>query len=95
MATPKVLLDVVYRALHAHGSLGVTNEMPLISMWMSAPVMGIADGPTEVHKDTIAKTVLKQYTPYDGLFPSAHIPSRMPAARAHIEARIENEIANL
>ena len=57
--------------------------------------MGIADGPTEVHKNTIAKTVLKQYKPYDGLWPSAHIPSLMQGARAHIEARIENEIANL
>ena len=95
VATPKVLMDVVYRALHSHGSLGVTDEMPLANMWMSVPVMGIADGPTEVHKNTIAKTVLKQYKPYDGLWPSAHIPSLMQGARAHIEARIENEIANL
>ena len=95
VATPKVLIDVVYRALHAHGSLGVSNEMPLVGMWMSAPVMGIADGPTEVHKDTIAKTVLKQYRPAEGLFPSQHIPTRTDAARAHVEARIEHEIANL
>lgn len=95
VATPKVLIDIVYRALHAHGSLGVSNEMPLIGMWMSAPVMGIADGPTEVHKDTIAKTILKGYTPYEGLFPSQHIPTRTIDARAHIEARIENEVANL
>ena len=27
--TPKVLLDVVYPALHIHGSLGTSNEMPL------------------------------------------------------------------
>ena len=76
MATPKVLIDVVYRAMHAHGSLGVTSEMPLMSMWQNGPVMGIADGPTEVHKDTIAKTVLKGYHPYEGLFPSQHIPTR-------------------
>ena len=95
VATPKVLMDVVYRALHAHGSLGVTNEMPLAGMWMSVPVMGIADGPTEVHKNTIAKTVLKQYKPHDGLWPTAHVPSRMQGARDHIEARIENETANL
>ena len=95
VATPKVLMDVVYRALHSHGSLGVTDEMPLANMWMAAPVMGIADGPTEVHKNTIAKTILKQYKPHDGLWPSAHIPSLIPGARAHIEARIENEIANL
>ena len=64
-------------------------------MWMGAPVMGIADGPTEVHKDTIAKTVLKGYTPSEGLFPSQHIPGRIDAARAHVESRIEHEIANL
>ena len=95
VATPKVLIDVVYRALHAHGSLGVSDEMPLIGMWMTAPVMGIADGPTEVHKDTIAKTVLKGYRPYEGMFPSEHIPTRAAAARAHVEARLEHEIANL
>ena len=72
-----------------------TDEMPLAGMWMAVPVMGIADGPTEVHKNTIAKTVLKQYKPHDGLWPSAHVPSRMQGARAHIEARIETETANL
>ena len=95
VATPKVLIDVVYRAMHAHGSLGVSNLMPLAHMWMSGPVMGIADGPSEVHKDTIAKQVLKGYAPHDGLYPSMHLPTRIEAARAHIEARLEHEIANL
>ena len=95
VATPKVLIDVVYRAMHAHGSLGVSNQMPLAQMWMAGPVLGIADGPTEVHKDTIAKQVLKGYKPTDGLYPSMHLPTRIEAARAHIEARLEHEIANL
>ncbi|MYE09699.1 MAG: acyl-CoA dehydrogenase, partial [Acidimicrobiaceae bacterium] len=95
VATPRVLIDVVYRAMHAHGSLGVSNLMPLAGMWMSGPIMGIADGPTEVHKDTIAKQVLKGYAPHDGLYPSMHLPTRIEAARAHIEARLEHEIANL
>ena len=95
VATPKVLIDVVYRAMHAHGSLGVSNLMPLPSMWMSGPVMGIADGPTEVHKDTIAKQILKSYKPSDGLFPSMHLPTRIANARQYIESRIEHEIANL
>ena len=81
--------------MHAHGSLGVSNETPLAGMWMTGPVMGIADGPTEVHKDTIAKTVLKGYEPSDGLFPSYHLPARIEWGREKIEARIENEIANL
>jgi acyl-CoA dehydrogenase len=95
VATPKVLIDVVYRAMHAHGSLGVSNEMPLIGMWLTGPVLGIADGPTEVHKDTIAKVVLKQYRPYEGLFPSEHLPTRIAAARAKIEGRLEHGAANL
>ena len=95
VATPKVLMDIIYRAMHAHGSLGVSNEMPLIGMWTMAPVMGIADGPTEVHKDTIAKAVLKGYAPADGLFPTEHLPSRIADARAKIEARLEHEVANL
>ena len=95
VATPKVLIDVVYRAMHAHGSLGVSNQMPLAHMWMSGPVMGIADGPTEVHKDTIARQVLKGYEPHVGLYPSMHLPTRIEAARAHIEARLEHEIVNL
>ncbi|MDH4168291.1 MAG: acyl-CoA dehydrogenase family protein [Acidimicrobiia bacterium] len=94
VATPKVYIDVVYRAMHAHGSLGVSNQMPLIGMWMGAPVMGIADGPTEVHKDTIAKTVLKGYQPYDGLFPNEYLPHRMEEARTFIEARLEHEVGN-
>ena len=95
VATPKVLIDVVYRAMHAHGSLGVSNLMPLAGMWMSGPIMGIADGPTEVHKDTIAKQVLKSYKPSDGLYPSMHLPTRIEAARGRIEARLEHGISNL
>ena len=44
--------------------------MPFVSQLISAQTMGIVDGPTEVHKDTIAKTVLKGYSPAEGLFPS-------------------------
>ena len=61
--TPQVLHDIVYRSLHIHGSLGTSNEMPLIGMWAMMPVMGIADGPTEVHKLTVARQVLKGYKP--------------------------------
>ena len=94
VATPKILMDVVYRAMHLHGSLGVSNEMPFASMWMSAPVMGIADGPTEVHKTTIAKTVLKSYEAAPGLFPTQHLPTRIEAAREKFADYLENKLAN-
>ncbi len=91
--TPKVLHDIVYNALHIHGSLGTSNEMPLMGLWSMMPVMGIADGPTEVHKVTIARKVLKNYRPSEGLFPSAHLPPRQEAARAKFADLLEHEVA--
>ena len=93
--TPKVLHDIVYRALHLHGALGVSNEMPLAGMWAMLPVMGIADGPTEVHKVTIARQVLKQYEPYEGLWPPEHLPERRAAARARFADLLEHDAAQL
>ena len=43
--------------------------------------MGIADGPTEVHKVTVAKQVLKDYRPDNDLFPAYHLPKLQEAAR--------------
>jgi acyl-CoA dehydrogenase len=91
--TPKVLHDIVYNALHLHGSLGTSNEMPLMGLWSMMPVMGIADGPTEVHKVTIARKVLKEYRPSDGLFPSTHLPPRVAAAREKFADLLEHEVA--
>ena len=60
--------------------MGVSNEMPFMGMVTSALVMGIADGPTEVHKVTVAKQVLKDYKPDNDLFPSYHLPKLKEAA---------------
>ena len=95
VATPKVLHDVVYRSMHAHGAIGVSNEMPLAGMWMAAPIMGIADGPTEVHKVTIARQVLKGYQPADGVWPSAHLPERRAEARERFAHLLDLEVGNL
>jgi acyl-CoA dehydrogenase len=81
-ATPGVLIDVVYRAMHLHGALGVSNELPLAKMWHSGPVLGVADGPTEAHKDVVARLLLKAAEPAgDRLFGSAHLPARLEAAQ--------------
>jgi len=93
--TAEVLHDVVRRAMHVHGALGCSNEMPLARMWLNAPVMGIADGPTEVHKITVARNVLKRYEPYDGLWPRDFLPERVAEAKAQIAAKLEIEAGNL
>jgi acyl-CoA dehydrogenase len=48
---------------------------------MAAPIMGLVDGPTEVHRTTVARQVLKGYQPVDGLWPSQHLPTRIAEAR--------------
>jgi len=80
-ATAKIYQEFTLRAMHFHGALGLTNELPLGHMFLEAMVMGIADGPTEVHKLNAAKRLLKAYQPTSGLFPTTHIPSRVAAAR--------------
>ncbi len=82
VATAKIYHDIVQRALHVHGSLGTTHEMPLAAMWMNIPALGLADGPTEVHRTTVAKSLLRQFKPAPGLFPSEHLPPKIAAARA-------------
>lgn len=81
VAMPKVYHDVATKAAHLHGALGVSNEMPFMRMVNSALVMGIADGPTEVHKVTLAKQILKDYQPDNDLFPGYHIPKLQEEAR--------------
>ncbi|MCU1401513.1 MAG: putative acyl-CoA dehydrogenase [Acidimicrobiales bacterium] len=94
-AMPKVLIDAIYRAMHLHGALGVSNEMPFAQMWLSAPIMGIADGPTEVHKVTLARQLLKDHRPAAGLWPTEHLPTRREAARAVLAEMLEAEVADL
>jgi acyl-CoA dehydrogenase len=88
MAT--VLHDIIQRTLHVHGSLGTTHELPLADWWMGVPSLALADGPTEVHRTTIAKQVLKQHRPAEGLFPSEHIPPKRAAARERYAAIIDD-----
>ena len=81
VAMPKVYHDIAAAALHIHGAIGVSNEMPFMGMVTGAFVMGIADGPTEVHKVTVAKQVLRDYQPDNDLFPSYHLPKLREAAK--------------
>ncbi|MEW5811946.1 MAG: acyl-CoA dehydrogenase family protein [Actinomycetota bacterium] len=91
---PTVLHDIAWRAMQVHGALGVSNEMPLLGMVTGAAVLGLADGPTEVHKTTVAKQVLRDYTPSDDVWPSEWLPRKREAARARFAEHLESEIGN-
>jgi acyl-CoA dehydrogenase len=89
VAMPKVYGDVAQTAAHLHGALGVSNEMPFMHMINSAMVMGIADGPTEVHKVTLAKQILKDYQPDNELFPGYHIPKLREEAQKRFRSELD------
>lgn len=78
----KVYHDIIQRTLHVHGSLGVTLETPIADWWMGLPSLALADGPTEVHKVQVAKGLLRNAVPAEGLFPTEHIPTRLAAFKA-------------
>jgi acyl-CoA dehydrogenase len=57
----KVLVDVVDRAVQVHGARGLTDETPLAAMLMNARGGRIYDGPDEVHRQVVARRVLKAF----------------------------------
>ena len=87
-------MKTIHTAMHIHGAIGVSNELPFARMWQGAPSMGIADGPSEVHKVTVAQQVLKDYEPHDGLWPRLHIPTRQEEAKRKLAWMLEEEMAN-
>ena len=92
---PGVLHDIAWRATQMHGALGVSNEMPFHRMLLGASVLGLADGPTEVHKVTVARQVLRDHRPSDDLWPTQHLPKRLAAAHEKYAEHLEHEVGNL
>lgn len=60
IAAPEVFTNVVNRAIQVFGAAGLSNDFPLASMWAHARTLHIVDGPDEVHKRAVAKTVIRQ-----------------------------------
>ncbi len=80
VAMPKVLQDVAGRAVQLHGSLGISTELPFGKYVLEGFHMAIADGATEIHKQSVAKQLLKGVEPAPDLFPSIHVPRLQEAA---------------
>ncbi len=87
-----VLYNVIDRALQVHGSLGFSTDLPLESMYRNARAARIYDGPDEVHKVTVARQVLKGYTPVD--VPTEHVPTRRAEAKERFAALLDAATAD-
>ncbi len=55
---PQMALKVVDRAIQVHGGGGVAQDYPLTQAWIYARSLRLADGPDEVHLESIAKMEL-------------------------------------
>jgi acyl-CoA dehydrogenase len=58
VVAPNMALRVIDRAIQAHGGAGVSNDFPLASAWAHMRTLRLADGPDEVHRESIAKIEL-------------------------------------
>jgi acyl-CoA dehydrogenase len=87
-----VLHDVVDRALQLHGGLGYSTDLPLEQMYRYARAARIYDGPDEVHRQTVARRVLRGYEPHDP--PSQHVPTRREEARRKFAELLEAVTSN-
>jgi acyl-CoA dehydrogenase len=56
-----VLMKVLDRAIQVHGGLGVTDDTLLSFWYRHERAARIYDGPDEVHKSSLAKSILKKY----------------------------------
>jgi hypothetical protein len=54
--------------------------------------MGIVDGPTEVHKVTIARQVLKDYKAAPDAWPTAFKPRQLTQARRRFDEALERRV---
>jgi len=55
VVAPNMTLRVLDRAMQAHGGAGVSQDTFLASAWAAVRTLRLADGPDEVHLESIAK----------------------------------------
>ena len=62
VVAPSMALRVIDRAVQAHGAMGVCGDSVLAAMWAHERTLRLADGPDEVHLESIARLELKPYS---------------------------------
>ena len=58
---PSMALGVIDRAIQVFGGAGVSNDTFLAAAWANARTLRLADGPDEVHVESVAKLELRKY----------------------------------
>ncbi|MFG3708948.1 acyl-CoA dehydrogenase family protein [Micromonospora sp. NPDC047670] len=63
IAVPATAEWVIDRAIQAHGAAGVSQDTPLAGLWVRARALRLADGPDEVHRQSLARRELRRHQP--------------------------------
>ena len=63
VVAPNVALRVLDRAIQAHGGMGVSQDTFLAHAWAQSRTLRLADGPDEVHRESVAKLELRKWNP--------------------------------
>ena len=79
----KVVLAVLDRTIQVCGALGYSSDLPVEEWYRGTRFGPIGDGPDELHKSVLARTLLKKYKPVDGLADRAH-PEPAPCCRGQV-----------
>ena len=61
IVAPNVALKVLDRAIQAHGGAGVSDDTFLAATWAGVRTLRLADGPDEVHAESIARLELGKW----------------------------------
>jgi acyl-CoA dehydrogenase len=58
---PRMSLRIIDRAIQVHGGMGVCSDTPLAAMWAGQRTLRLADGPDEVHLETVCRQELRKH----------------------------------
>ncbi|MBT9490955.1 MAG: acyl-CoA dehydrogenase family protein [Paucibacter sp.] len=76
IVAPNMALKVIDWAIQVYGGMGVSDDTPLAMMWAHQRTLRLADGPDEVHRNSLAKLELARHMS----MPAAEL--QMPVTRA-------------
>jgi len=66
IVAPTMALQVIDWAIQVFGGMGVSQDTPLASMWAHQRTLRLADGPDEVHRNSLAKLELAKHMKLPG-----------------------------
>jgi acyl-CoA dehydrogenase len=66
IVAPTMALKVIDWAMQVYGGAGVSDDTPLAMMWANQRTLRLADGPDEVHRNSLAKLELARHMKVPG-----------------------------